>query len=67
MNKKLVISKQHMQEVAGRDSPGVGSYKYDFEKLSKSVLSKPNDSGGNATRDYSFPKASKFFEVSANL
>jgi len=55
-----------MQEIAGRDSPGVGSYKYDYAKLSKSILAKPNITDP-APRDYSFTRAPKFFEISSNF
>ncbi len=42
----------------GRDSPGVGAYAYDFNKLSKSVLSYggPGGKAGGAfiDKNYSF-------------
>ena len=36
-NDRVVISKQHMGEVIGRDSPGVGAYKYDNLNLTAEV------------------------------
>lgn len=33
----------------GKDSPGVGTYEYDYDKLTKSVLGK-----GKGGMDYSF-------------
>jgi len=38
LNRKQVISSKHLVDVLGRDSPGVGAYQYDFDKLSRSVL-----------------------------
>ena len=37
---KVIISSKHIQDQLGRDSPGVGTYQYDFDKLSKSVLNR---------------------------
>ena len=51
-----MITSKHISEVLGRDSPGVGSYNYDFQNLSKSVLS----TKGNGRADYSFGKSIKF-------
>lgn len=47
----------------GRDSPGVGAYQYDFNKLSKSVLNKNGGKVPNA--EYSFGSTEKFFEMSS--
>lgn len=58
-NRKVVISPKHVQDMLGRDSPGVGTYQYDFNKLSKSVLNK-----GKGGDNYSFGSAKKFFELS---
>lgn len=38
LNRKMVISPKHVQDMIGRDSPGVGAYAYDFMHLSQSVL-----------------------------
>lgn len=55
---KLVISSKHVQDQLGRDSPGVGSYQFDFAALSKSVLNK-----GKGGDEYSFGNGQKFFEL----
>ena len=54
---KVLISKQHKVEQVGRDSPGVGTYDYDYETLSKTVLSK-----GEGGHDYSFGFGTRFFD-----
>ena len=56
-NRKLVISKNHKVEQIGRDSPGVGQYKYDFHELQKKVLA-----NGNGGHNYSFGFGSRFFD-----
>ena len=52
-----MISSKHFVEQMGRDSPGVGTYNYDFEKLAKRVLTSGN--GGN---EYSFGFETRFFD-----
>lgn len=49
----------------GRDSPGVGSYKYDYSKLMNKVLSKGNNAESES--NYSFKKEKKFFEITQNI
>jgi hypothetical protein len=56
-NKKVVISKKHSIEQLGRDSPGVGAYQYDYEKLQRKFLA--NGNGGN---NYSFGFGTRFFD-----
>lgn len=51
-----------MQDQLGRDSPGVGAYDVDFNKLSKSVLNYKGKGGGD---NYSFGSTQKFFELSS--
>ena len=58
--RKVVISNKHVQDMLGKDSPGVGAYQYDFGKLSKSVLNK-----GKGGDNYSFGSTRKFFELSS--
>eukprot|EP00347_Sterkiella_histriomuscorum_P009711 403340173 len=65
-NKKVVISKDHIQEIIGRDSPGVGSYTYDYNRLQR-ILSKSNMGGVTVNDNYSFTKEKKFFELTENL
>ena len=56
-NRKLIISKNHKVEQIGRDSPGVGQYKYDYADMQKKVLA--NGNGGN---NYSFGFGTRFFD-----
>jgi len=37
-SRKMVISPKHVQDMIGRDSPGVGAYAYEFASLSQTVL-----------------------------
>jgi hypothetical protein len=45
-NKKVIISKQHKVDQIGRDSPGVGTYQYDYDALTKKVLAAGKGGGG---------------------
>jgi hypothetical protein len=60
---KSVISKAHIIEKIGRDSPGVGTYNYDYGKLSKSILATNGNGGG---KDYSFGFGTRFFDFRQN-
>ncbi|CDW79404.1 UNKNOWN [Stylonychia lemnae] len=65
-NNRVIISKQHVQEIVGRDSPGVGSYNYDYSQLMNNFISK----GGTSTElkaKYSFKKEKKFFQLTQNV
>jgi hypothetical protein len=44
-------------EQIGRDSPGVGQYKYDYADLQKKVLA-----NGNGGSNYSFGFGTRFFD-----
>ena len=55
--KKVIISKDHYIEQVGRDSPGVGSYSYDYDTLSKKVLGKRKPG-----TEYSFGFGTRFFD-----
>lgn len=46
---KMFITKNHVQDIIGRDSPGVGKYKINYDKLYKSILS-----NAEGERKYSF-------------
>lgn len=59
-HRKMIISSKHVQDMLGKDSPGVGAYQYDFGKLSRSVLNK-----GKGGDNYSFGSTQKFFELSS--
>jgi hypothetical protein len=60
---KMVISSKHLVDMLGRDSPGVGAYEVDFDKLSRSVLNRKGKGGG--ADNYSFGATQKFFELSS--
>ena len=55
--KKRVITKGHVVDQIGRDSPGVGKYEYDYSELQKRVLA--SGKGGN---NYSFGFTTRFFD-----
>ncbi|TNV81678.1 hypothetical protein FGO68_gene3382 [Halteria grandinella] len=57
-NKKVVITKEHKVEQLGRDSPGVGTYEYDYDQLTKKVLA----AGRGGGQQYSFGFGSRFFD-----
>jgi hypothetical protein len=66
LNRKQVISSKHLVDMLGRDSPGVGAYKYDFDKLSRSVLNAANNPKKPGLHEnYSFGSTEKFFELKA--
>lgn len=46
----------------GKDSPGVGSYNYDYNKLAKSILAGKGQGG----QDFSFGAQTKFFEFTSS-
>ena len=55
--KKRIITKGHIVDQIGRDSPGVGAYGYDYSELQKKILA--SGKGGN---NYSFGLGSRFFD-----
>ncbi len=55
--KKRIITRGHVVDQMGRDSPGVGSYKYDFCELQKKILA-----SGKGGSNYSFGYGSRFFD-----
>ena len=63
LNRKQIITSKHVQDMLGRDSPGVGAYEYDYDKLSKSVLNGKRRAAG--FENYSFGSTEKFFELKA--
>lgn len=62
-NNKVIITKDHVTEIRGRDSPGPASYKYDYNRLQR-ILSKSNINGVDslAPENFSFAKEKKFFQ-----
>lgn len=71
VNRKVVISSKHVQDQLGRDSPGVGTYQFDFNKMSKSVLNSVGPGGikGSAVlssrAEFSFGSTEKYFELTS--
>ncbi len=61
VNCKKIITSKHVVDMLGRDSPGVGAYEYDYDKLSRSVLNGKRRMGGY--ENYSFGATEKFFEL----
>ena len=54
---KVIITSKHTQDILGKDSPGVGSYYYNYEKLASETLSILKHPAA-----YSFGSAPKFQE-----
>jgi len=55
-NKKMVISSKHVQDMLGRDSPGVGAYQFEDTAFNKSVLTR------SGILEAGFGTTKKFFE-----
>ena len=57
-NNKVMITKEHTSMIMGRDSPGVGTYTYDYSKLANKILSNHSRAGS----EFSIGNQRKFFQ-----